>query len=177
MTKKHQWLLGMLVGGLLLCGLGGGVMFGEFSELTYGGRYVYRTDKPETQTIQVSLEELPEGPVSVRWDHWNTASLLRPVVVDETMEEGIVKIEMTYDPEAVYPVFYAVPAAPEENTEYAGFLELHQYAYSMDLAQFFALKDIVLRDLRNNTIRSYDMETVFGLTISAAPETAARLVL
>lgn len=198
MSKKQKWLLSLLVVGLLLCGIGGGVMFGEFSGLTYGGDYVYRTNAPKTQTFQVSLEELPEGPVNVVCYMSSVASLLDHVVVDETLEEGIVKIETTYDPEFITPSFFAEPIVRDEAAydseftdpffsvetvmtekapEEAGYLELRYYGSYNDLAMVFALKDMVLNDLKNNTIRSYEIQDVFGLTISAAPETAARLRL
>lgn len=177
MSKKQKWLLSLLVVGLLLCGIGGGVMFGEFSGLTYGGDYVYRTNAPKTQTFQVSLEELPEGPVNVVCYMSSVASLLDHVVVDETLEEGIVKIETTYDPEFTDPSFSAETVMADEAPEEAGYLELRYYGSYNDLAMVFALKDMVLNDLKNNTIRSYEIQDVFSLTISAAPETAARLRL
>ena len=37
MSKFQKILLGVFCGGILLCGIGAGVAFTEFSSLTYGG--------------------------------------------------------------------------------------------------------------------------------------------
>lgn len=63
--RKNKWILSVLIVGLLLCGIGGGIMFVEFSGMDYAGEYVFQTESPKTETIQLSLEECPEGPVQV----------------------------------------------------------------------------------------------------------------
>ena len=173
--RKNKWILSVLIVGLLLCGIGGGIMFVEFSGMDYAGEYVFQTESPKTETIQLSLEECPEGPVYVDCFVHGLYPLENRVVVDETMEEGVVQIDTTYDPEAVYPSMY-VSDMQWNVEEPRGRLSLGYYAINDDLNVFFQMKDRILEDLKNSTLRSYRTVDVMDLTITAGPKTAQRLV-
>ena len=175
--RKNKWILGILLVGLLLCGIGGGMMFVEFSGLSYAGEYVFETDTPETRTMEVSLADCPQGPVYVDCPYYPVYPLADRLVVDETMEEGLIRIETTFDPEQTVPSVYLERGEaidPQDGEQVR--LWIGYYSGFDDLDLFFRAKDMILRDLKNNTLRSYRTVEVMDLTITVAPETAKRLI-
>ena len=175
--RKNKWIFCILLAGLLLCGIGGGIMFVEFSGLTYAGEYVFEADTTETETVEVYLSNAPQGDILVDCYYNSLFPLKDRLVVDDTMEEGLVRIETTFDPERVTPsihldVFYNEGSeVPAKN-----FLQIQFYSYSDDLDLLFQAKDMILKDLKNNTLRSYRTVEVMDLTITAGPKTASRLI-
>ena len=176
--RKNKILLCVLLAGLLLCGIGIGIMFVDFTGFNYGGAYVYQTDHPHTETIELSLESCPDGPIHVACYMPELFPLSDHFTVDDTMDEGIIKITTTYDSDVVMPSFHIDSYQQEYATDYASTLSLNfyqQYSDYDEFAMFFELKDLIMKDLKNNTLRSYCFKNVLDLTISAAPDTAARL--
>lgn len=177
MRKNHKILLGIFALGLLLCGIGGGILFGEFTALNYGGEFVYRTDEPTTEIFEISLADCGDGFIQVNNYRYDLMSMVKQVKVDDSLEEGIVQIETTYDPKQVQPFFRASGFAETTSTGCTGYLELSFYARHSAFPMVMAMKDLFLDDLKSNTVRSYSYEDIFSLTISAAPETASRLMM
>ena len=174
--RKNKWIFCVLLVGLLLCGIGGGILFVEFSGLSYAGEYVYETDEPETLTREVSLEECPEGPVYVSCSLYMLHPLADRVVVDPAMEEGLLRIETTYDPMLVRPSIYLDTVSRVDPQKPEAQLWLDFYSASDGLEIFFQFKDMILKDLKNSILRSYRTVDVMDLTITAGPRTAERIV-
>lgn len=59
MSKQHKILIGIFCAGVLLCGLGAGIGFMEFSTFTYGGKQIIGTTNMKTENIDVAFE--PDG--------------------------------------------------------------------------------------------------------------------
>ena len=171
---KNKIILCTLILGLLLCGIGGGILFGELSELNYSGEYIYKTSTPQTDDILLTLEFCPEGPILINPFRYDVVSLLTDVQVDESLEEGTIRIQITYDPELIRPDFYVSPGVPD--SDYAGYIDLNFYDRDT-LKPLFQMKEQLLHDLKNDRFGSYSYESVLDIAISAAPETAQRLVL
>ena len=175
--RNNKWIFCILLAGLLLCGIGGGIMFVEFSGLTYAGEYVFETDTPETKTIEVDLSDAPEGDIQVDCFYYPIHPLKDRLVVDKTMEEGLIRVDVTFDPERTNPsihldVFHSEGSeGPAEN-----YLRIQFYSHADDLQLFFLVKDQILKDLQNNTLRSYSTVEVMDLTITTGPKTAGRLI-
>ena len=166
----------MLLAGLLLCGIGAGILFVEFTDMRYGGEYVFETDTPTTKTMEVSLEDCLEGDVHVQVGYYSPYPLEDRVVVDETMEEGLIRVEVTFDPERVAPMAHLEPGLSGPEGEPFSDIWIQFSALPDDLSLFFQARDMILKDLKNNTLRSYRTVEVMDLTITAGPETAGRLI-
>ncbi len=179
--RKNKLLIAVLLVGLLLCGIGGGIMFLEFMDMDYVGEHVLQTGIPKTETMELSLEEYPEGPVHVECYLPAMFPIQNHVVVDETMEEGKVLVETTYNPETVTPSISVREGYWESDTDdnemkAEPVLQLDYWSRGNDIAVFFQMKDMILKDLKNKTLRSYNTVDVMDLTITVGPKTAQRLV-
>ena len=56
MSRLHKILLGVFCGGVLLCGIGTGIAFTEFSALEYGGVTYIGDEHMKTENLDVALE-------------------------------------------------------------------------------------------------------------------------
>lgn len=177
MVKRNRILLAVILCGLFLCGIGAGVCFSEFSSMEY-------IDEP------ITLGEAQDGEIYVTLDQ--TADAASPIVVygygmrasengglvqvDEQMEEGVVRVNVCHDPEYSDIFGYSYCEDYEGGLRTAVDVVFNSKPYA-DMRAFFEIKDTVLRDLKNNSLRSYSVEPSRCTGIVAAPKTAARIVL
>ena len=174
--RKNKWILSVLIVGLLLCGIGGGIMFVEFSGMDYAGEYVFQTDTPETKITEVSLQNFPEGKVHISTSLASVFPVKDRIRIDEKMEEGLIRVETVFDPENVRPVVELQPVFGQEDQDSQDAMLWIDYYSRETLSTFFQLKDIILEDLKNSTLRSYRNVDVMDLTITVGPKTAQRLI-
>ena len=174
--RENKWILSVLIVGLLLCGLGGGIMFVEFTGLNYGGEYIIQTDTPETKIMEVSLQEFPEGIVHVSTSLVSMFPLKDRIRIDEKMEEGLIRVETVFDPENVHPAVELEPIFGQENRDTKDAILWINYYSRETLSSFFLVKDMILEDLKNSTLRSYRTVDVMDLTVTVGPKTAQRLI-
>ena len=174
--RKNKLLIGILLAGLLLVGIGGGILCAEFLNLNYGGEYICQTDHPETQTFDLSLEKYPEGPVYVACYSPQLFPLEDRLIIDEAMPEGTVRIKTVYDQESVSPCMHIESQYWDSDMTHPETVLHMEYCSSQDdIALFFQMKDLILKDLKNGILCSYRTEDILDLTITAGPQTAARL--
>lgn len=173
--RKNKWIISVLLVGLLFCGIGGGIMLVEFTGLDYGGEYIIQTDTPETKIVEVSLEHFPKGKVHISTSLVSLFPVRDRIKIDENMEEGMIRVETVFDPENVCPTVDLEPVFGQENLDTQDAILWINYYSRETLSSFFLVKDMILKDLKNNILRSYRTVDVMDLTITVGPKTAERL--
>lgn len=123
MRKIQKILSGVFLGGILLCGIGTGVAFVEFSSFEYGGERQIGSDAMVTETIDFSFEPR-QGRVIAGKSRWGNIRSSR-ITEDVSVPEGTIRYVVTYNKEMVKPYltyeeFEEDEEAAEEYTARAG---------------------------------------------------------
>ncbi len=160
MNKLHKILIGVFCIGVLLCGVGTGVAFTEFSKLTYGGRqYLGKTDM-KTENFDVKYEPGEKPQDIIGWYRRDQYRLL----TDSGIPENTVRFCVTYNAERVTPSAYW----DEENGDV---IMTYQWNDAQDeTALMMEAKDLVLQNLKEGKIVSLDVMDVENVTVLVNPE-------
>ena len=175
MRKKSLTLLSLILAGLLLCGIGAGIVFNEFSSLDFEGEYVYSSGNIKTKVKNMSVKEIPQDKININMYSNNGSNIAKKLVVDENMQEGYIKVTSTYDADFLSPSYYVVKFGMDDGIHYTGEVELTYYERSNIVEDFFNLKDIVLKDIKNKMLHSHVKNMDVDIVITAAPQTAKRI--
>ena len=97
MRKVQKILLGIFLGGVLLGGIGTGVALVEYSSLAYGGERLIGEEGMVTREIDYTFVPGEER-ISIVSGYW-----IDGVEVDDTVPEGIIRYEVTYNEKTVEP--------------------------------------------------------------------------
>ena len=100
MHKVQMVLLGVFFGGVLLGGIGAGVALVEYSSLDYGGERRFGEENLVTREMDYTFVPGEEQVTIVR-GYWEA-----PVEADDTVPEGIIRYEVTYNEKMVEPSLY-----------------------------------------------------------------------
>ena len=167
MNKFQKILLGAFCGGVLLCGLGAGVAFTEFSSLAYGGEKLLGEESLTTENIDVAFE-----PGENRYDvcSYDYREAYREILEDENVPENTVRFEVTYNTATVDPI----PYVDEENQIVVLDWNWHS---SREVEYLMEAKDVLLAELKEGKISSYRTESVKEVRILVNPATAEKVHL
>lgn len=186
MRKKWMILAGCFFGGILLCGLGTGIGFVEFSHFTYAGDRELGTIKEETLTY-VAEDDVDTYYVRVPFgrNHGKTVNM----VSDNSLPEGAIEIDVQYNDDYEMPYLYGEewysPYYEEyESYEYDEYLVegtdeetvveeeeikregcLNVYLDSDPVKIMMRYKDIILEDIKNGQIGSYSSDESWSFRI------------
>lgn len=160
MRRLQKVLLGVLGGGVLLCGIGTGVAITEFSSLSYAGeRTVGETDM-ETATLEAEID--PEAGTWALSENllWGAET---EFAADESVPENTVRFQVVYNAKRITPKVQAAVYTEEyvdENGDYQEkewpVLELYGIWEEQDEVKLFMeVKDIFLEELKEGKISSY----------------------
>ena len=168
MRKIKITILSVILSGLLLCGIGAGVMFYEFSALEYIGdcRLSVPNDK---ETTELSLKNIPKGTIYINYYGRNDIDI--DVKKDETVKDDILKIETTYD-KSVYEPDYSINRSVLDST-----VNFMYYTKVDEFESFLKMKDVILEDLKNDKIGNYSNKSEIKVTIFASPKIADRIAV
>lgn len=97
MRKVQKVLVGIFFGGVLLGGIGTGVALVEYSSLAYGGERMIGEEGLVTREIDYAFVPGEER-ISIVSGYW-----IDGVEVDDTVPEGIIRYEVTYNENTVEP--------------------------------------------------------------------------
>ena len=177
MRKKSLTLLSLILAGLLFCGIGAGVMFNEFSSLKYEGEYIYNSGNIKTTEKQLSIKKIlkAENEVKIQIHTPHDSKRNKKIVIDDNMQEGYLKVSSTYDSEFLSPSYCVVPFETEEGVCYDGEVEIAYYEKGNFFDFVLKIKDVMLKDIKNNKIRSYRGYDDVDIVITAGPQTAKRI--
>ncbi len=167
MSRKNMILLGVLAGGLLFCGIGWGILFAEFSNLSYGGTVMLSADASELTTekqcVTLSLQAKNKTHLQTGFDGTKTAK----VIADDSLPVGQVCYQITYTSNLVHPQIIHVGEDTDEQNPYV-FVD---YRHTDTLQVFMMLKDEVLEDLKEKKISSYQVTYVQDMKVFMHPDT------
>ena len=160
MRRCHKILLGVLCGGVLLCGIGTGAALVEFSSLAYAGERTIGEVRMETVTLEEEID--PEAGTWHLADSFPWSAEIG-LETDETVPENTVRFQVTYNAARVTPQVQASVYTNEywdENDEYVTeeypVLELYcLWEHQDDMKLFMELKDQFLADLKEGKLASY----------------------
>ena len=85
MSKHFKILIGIFCIGVLICGLGIGIAFMEFSTLTYGGKQIVGKTKMVTENVDVPFE--PGEEQYLVWGQWGWKQT--KIVTDSKVPEDL----------------------------------------------------------------------------------------
>lgn len=157
MRKKWMILAGCFFGGILICGLGVGIGFVEFSHFTYAGDRTLGSVKEETLTNTVR-EDIDTYYVNIPWSQKNGHNA--KMVSDNSLPEGTIEIDVVYNDDYEKPYVYEevwdMPADENDQsgeTDRCSYLNICMDADPVKIIMRY--KDIILEDIRNDQIGSY----------------------
>ncbi len=147
MSKHFKILIGIFCIGVLICGLGIGIAFMEFSTLTYGGKQIVGKTKMVTENVDVPFE--PGEEQYLVWGQWGWKQT--KIVTDSRVPEDTVRFRVTYNAERVTPHAYLNQEAKEFH------FTCRWTGDDWDeIGLLIEAKDLVLKNLKERTIISLD---------------------
>jgi len=159
MSKLHKILLGVFCGGVLLCGIGTGVAFTEFSALAYGGQHILGGTELTTEELDVEFEP-QEKPCQI--ETYFGDYLSNEIEVDESVPENTVRLKVVYNKARIQPEAYW---EKEDNMICLYF----QWQEEDEAALYMEAKDLALEDLKNGKIPSFAALEVEEITVLVNP--------
>lgn len=193
MRKVHIALLGIFAAGVLLGGIGTGVAFGEYSAFDYGGKVLLDEDKLVTKQLEYTFDPQEQNDILLSYCYWGDSEKDTLVVEDESVPVGVVRYDVTYNPERMNMrlIFWETDkdeeeiagedvAEGEEDEAEAGepegrarttVLELRCNTIEDDMAVFMKNKDHILEDLKNRRIAEYEVPYITDVSVHVNPET------
>ena len=180
--------------GVLLCGLGGGVSFAQYSKLEYAGERSIGEEKLVTETVEAVIEE--DGKIYV--DAYAPLENIS-LETDDSIPVNKILFDVTYNSERVSMGIKKSPYESEDISyvevvnEYGDVIEYREYddnnndsdkgevfhvgRYGRydDLKDFFGVKDMFLADLKNGKVGSYSVVFIQNITVRVNPANADRV--
>lgn len=160
MSKLHKILIGVFCLGVLLCGLGTGLAFIEFTELSYGGmEYLGETDM-RTENFDVAFEPVEEQYTVYGWYQWGQ----RKVHTSEQVPENTVRFSVTYNASRMEPYVYL-----DEEEKSIGF-QYNIDGRESETALILEARDIILQNLKAGRIVSLDTMGIEEVQVYVNPK-------
>lgn len=118
MRKMQKILLGLFLTGVLLGGIGTGVAFVEYSSIAYAGEKKIGQEDMVTENFDFPFEA--EDGVVIVAPVWYDGRQAGQVALDESVPEGIVRYQVTYNTKTVTPYVDFREYSEEDNHEEFG---------------------------------------------------------
>lgn len=171
MRKIQKTLLGLFAGGVLLTGIGTGVALVEYSTLKYGGHKNIGEETLVTHTFTYELEETQQQLVLLEGFDYN-ASRVTEFIEDSEVPENEIQYVVTYNENRVLPYIWS----SETSEAVSGKEEPIRIGLGMEyvyngFAEFMERKDLILNELKNHTVSTYETTYVTKVVIKVNPET------
>ncbi|MCM1134975.1 MAG: hypothetical protein NC400_05300 [Clostridium sp.] len=160
MSKLHKLLIVVFCIGVLICGLGAGFMFMEFSYLTYGGEQIVGKTNMKTENIDVAFEPAEEKYL-VRGD-WGWSQL--EIQMDSRVPLNNVRFQVTYNTERIIPYAYL----NEEGKEFY-FVPRWIGGDDGEIAALMEAKDLILQNIRERRIVSLERVDIEEIVVLVNP--------
>ena len=144
MSRLHKRLIVVFCLGVLLCGVGAGVAFTEFSALTYGGRQILGDPDMRTENFDVEFEAGEEA--RKVWGVGVSDIMLR---IDDSVPRGTVRF-------ALHTMRSVLIRMPTGRKKRVLFFSWYRKNHDDEMALMMEAKDVVLRNLKEGKIISVD---------------------
>lgn len=171
MRKVQKILLGVFATGVLLTGIGTGMAFVEYSTLAYGGQKIVGKEHLVTKTLTYKLEDSKEEILLLEGLDYH-ASRVTELMEDSTIPKNEIQYHVTYNEKRVRPYLWSNESDTFESTKEEPMrIGLGLEYENNEFEEFMEVKDIVLNELKQNTISSYEIVYVSDVMIKVHPET------
>lgn len=171
MSRQHKITLAVFCIGVLLCGIGTGLAFTEFSALTYGGRQILGETDMRTEDLDVAFVPKENQKTMIVGARAAYAAGIGEVCTDASVPPDTVRFRVTYNRNRVEPFANYVKSSDEKTFDRIDFTWYWRSADD-EAALMMEAKDIVLKNLKEGKIVSLDTVDVEELTVSVNPKNA-----
>lgn len=171
MRKLRLTMAGLLCGGLLLMGIGAGVMFLEFSVLSYGGEKLPEQAEQKSQSFTVEMQETGIYELDLV-NYYSASGADVTLRSDSTVPKGSIEVRVDYGSISLEPHLWV-----ESNEIGKYHVGMNWNGWSDDMAFFMACKDEILAELKEGKISSYQGLLVDKVSVSVHPDEESRVRL
>lgn len=165
MSRQHKITIVVFCVGILLCGIGAGITFTEFSSLTYGGMQILGDPEMVTKDFDVEFET-EEDP----WDIIGISGIYRygnkDIQADSSVPANTVRFRVTYNTKRAEP-FASLDL--DDQRIYFGWSWVNA---NDGMALFMEAKDVVLQNLREGKLVSVDAMELEKVDVFVNPKSA-----
>lgn len=190
MFKKWVVLIACFFSGILICGLGVGIGFVEFSGMTYIGEQEIGEQIEET-LIYVITDEADSYYI---YSHFHIPPGQK-IISDNSIPKDQIKIDVTYNSMLEKPYIYDDYYHSHEETSIVTYDENGNEIFEDDvensksicdiyisypdgaMESLLKAKDIILEDLKNNRIGSYRVTDDFDVVVRCNPAIADKIIV
>lgn len=185
MHKIWKIAAAALVFGILLCGIGGGIVFAEYSSFKYEGTKNVLGAKEHTVSVDYKLKKTEQKTYEIRVDR----GYHHTIVEDPSVPKDTIRYEVVYTGEEdsmmpqVYEDIYREDIYLEsgyvisdtgvsvEECRVPGHSYLNFCVYSCedDFSTFMKMKDVILNDIKQRKIASYESFQIESVSIVVNP--------
>lgn len=163
MSRQHKILIGVFCLGVLLCGIGTGVAFTEFSGFEYGGKYILGETDMQTEDFDVTFV-----PAEDRWTLIGAGGAyvagMGEIQTDRSIPENTVRFHVTYNAKRAKPFVYL-----DEQTNRIEF-SWYWRNNNDETALMMEAKDILLKNLKEGKIASFDTVELEEVAVMVNPK-------
>lgn len=148
MNRQHKITVVVFCLGVLLCGIGAGIAFTEFSSLAYGGRQILGDPDMVTENFDVEFE-----PAENEWSIIGATGFYRygnmNIQTDSSVPVNTVRFCVTYNTKRVAP--FTNLNIDDKRIEFSWY-----WKNTDEIALAMEAKDIVLHNLKEGKLVSVD---------------------
>lgn len=149
MNRQHKITIVVFCLGVLLCGIGAGVAFTEFSSLAYGGMQILGDPEMVTRDFDVEFE-----PKEDSWDIIGINGVYRygnmDIQTDSSVPVNTVRFRVTYNTKRAEPFAHM---DLDDKKIYFGWSWMDS---NDEMALTMEAKDVVLQNLKEGKLVSFD---------------------
>ncbi len=170
MRNVQKTLFGLFAGGVLLTGIGTGIALVEYSTLNYGGHKIIGDDYLVTNTFTYEIDENYSESVILEGFDYNV-SRVTEFIENSDIPKNEIQYEVTYNTNKVRPYIWSNESTDVvQNKNESLRIGLGMEYFRNEFADFMESKDLILSELKNHTISSYEMTYVTKVVINVNPE-------
>lgn len=182
--------------GVLICGLGCGVAFAQYSKLEYAGERIIGGDNIVTETYESTVES--EGKIYVASYYTRYGVNME---TDENVPADKIMFDIEYNPERFAPAIekseeyddvryvrevvnqygevidYEEDYRTDTEKKIGVVYDIGRSIYNDEVKDFFEAKDMFLSDIKKGKIGSYTVAYVNSVTVRVNPVNADRVEL
>ena len=168
MNRKRLVIIFLL--GVLVCGLGCGISFAQFSSFDYAGKKIIGSENTESKTLTGEISSAGYIYIDDLRRYYDAE-----VVGDDTVPANEIVFDITYNPDLIDPQLGHDWNINDGENERA-FDSYYIYGYrGDDIQYFFEIKDEFLADIKEKKIGSYEVQDIVSVTVRLNPNNMNRL--
>ena len=166
--------------GILLCGLGCGICFAQYSSFEYAGVKDIGIENLVSDRTEIEIGDKGTIYIATGRDCQN-----RNIIPDDTVPKNKIIFDVTYNPEKIemcvnrflWSEMYENDQLTDADELYNEDIYIGSYKYASETEDFFEIKDEFLADFKKNRISAYNIVSIKTLDIRVNPADVQRIAL